>query len=97
MVALPLIGFTPAGVAAGNSTLASIRDPMLMYNIGSLAAIAQSIVYGGATGGIFSLLQAAGATMVFGKVLLVSFSLGSLFYGVHTYFKWYFSEGPAKN
>lgn len=70
---------------------------MLRYNIGSLAAIVQSIVYGGAAGGIFSLLQSAGATMIFGKILLVSFSLGSLCYGVHTYFKWYFSEEPAKS
>ncbi|KAF9789702.1 hypothetical protein BJ322DRAFT_552305 [Thelephora terrestris] len=31
---------------------------------GSLAATVQSVVYGGATGGLFSLLQSAGATMV---------------------------------
>ena len=37
---------------------------MLRFNIGSLAATIQSIVYGGATGGLFSLLQSAGATMV---------------------------------
>ena len=37
---------------------------MLKYNTGSVAATVQSIVYGGATGGIFSLLQSAGATMV---------------------------------
>ena len=33
-------------------------------DIGSIAATIQSIVYGGATGGLFSLLQSAGATMV---------------------------------
>ena len=41
---------------------------MLSYNIGSLAAFIQSIVYGGATGGLFSLLQSAGATMVLPSV-----------------------------
>ncbi|KAF9643749.1 hypothetical protein BDM02DRAFT_3077775, partial [Thelephora ganbajun] len=35
---------------------------------GSIAATIQSIVYGGATGGLFSLLQSAGATMVLPSV-----------------------------
>ena len=37
---------------------------MLRYGAGSIAATIQSIVYGGATTGIFSLLQSAGATIV---------------------------------
>ena len=41
---------------------------MLSQCPGSLAATTQSIVYGGATGGLFSLLQSAGATMVLPSV-----------------------------
>lgn len=41
---------------------------MLNYGLGSIAASIQSIVYGGATGGLFSLLQSAGATMVLPSV-----------------------------
>ena len=41
---------------------------MLSYSLGSVAATAQSVVYGGATGGLFSLLQSAGATMVLPSV-----------------------------
>jgi len=44
---------------------------------GSLAATIQSIVYGGATGGLFSLLQSAGATMVLPSV-------GTIFAGAAT-------------
>ena len=47
---------------------------MLRPNIGSLAATIQSIVYGGATGGLFSLLQSAGATIVLP-------SIGTIFTG----------------
>jgi len=41
---------------------------MLKCSLGSVAATIQSIVYGGATGGLFSLLQSAGATMVLPSV-----------------------------
>ena len=41
-----------------------LKGPSAEDSTGSLAATIQSIVYGGATGGIFSLLQSAGATMV---------------------------------
>ena len=47
---------------------------MLRPNIGSLAATIQSIVYGGTTGGLFSLLQSAGATIVLP-------SIGTIFTG----------------
>jgi hypothetical protein len=50
---------------------------MLSHNPGSLAATIQSIVYGGATGGLFSLLQSAGATMVLPSV-------GAMFAGAAT-------------
>lgn len=40
----------------------------MSYSLGSLAASIQSIVYGGATGGLFSLLQSAGATIVLPSV-----------------------------
>ena len=61
---LPLVGFTSAGVAAGNFPFPSTQGSSAEESTGSLAATIQSIVYGGATGGIFSLLQSAGATMV---------------------------------
>ena len=41
---------------------------MLSHSLGSVAATVQSVVYGGATGGLFSLLQSAGATMVLPSV-----------------------------
>ena len=41
---------------------------MLKGSLGSIAAVIQSVVYGGATGGLFSLLQSAGATMVLPSV-----------------------------
>lgn len=41
---------------------------MLSGGLGSLAATIQSVVYGGATGGIFALLQSAGATMILPSV-----------------------------
>ena len=41
---------------------------MLSCSLGSFAATIQSIVYGSMTGGIFSLLQSAGATMVLPSV-----------------------------
>ena len=41
---------------------------MLSHRLGSFAATIQSIVYGSATGGLFSLLQSAGATMVLPSV-----------------------------
>ena len=47
---------------------------MLRPNIGSLAATIQSIVYGGTTGGLFSLLQSAGATIALP-------SIGTIFTG----------------
>lgn len=50
---------------------------MLRSSLGSIAATIQSIVYGGATGGLFSLLQSAGATMVLPSV-------GTLFAGAAT-------------
>jgi hypothetical protein len=40
----------------------------LSSSLGSFAATIQSIVYGGVTGGLFSLLQSAGATMVLPSV-----------------------------
>ena len=52
----------------------SKTDPKQRYNVGSLAAAIQSIVYGGATGGLFSLLQSAGATTVLS-------SIGTIFTG----------------
>ena len=42
--------------------------PNAEYSAGSIAATIQSIVYGGATGGLFSLLQSAGATLVLPSV-----------------------------
>ena len=50
---------------------------MLRQSPGSLAATIQSIVYGSATGGLFSLLQSAGATMVLPSV-------GAMFAGAVT-------------
>ena len=50
---------------------------MLNYNIGSVAATVQSIVYGGVTGGLFALLQSAGASMVLPSV-------GTIFAGAAT-------------
>ena len=50
---------------------------MLNYRLGSIAATIQSIVYGGATGGLFALLQSAGATMVLPSV-------GTIFAGAAT-------------
>ena len=44
------------------------RDLMPRYNLGSLAAASQSILCGGTTTGIISLLQSAGATMVLPSV-----------------------------
>ena len=62
--ALAAVGFTSAGVAAGNLFFLTQRTRLLSYSLGSVAATVQSVVYGGATGGLFSLLQSAGATMV---------------------------------
>jgi len=44
---------------------------MLRCCLGSIAATIQSVVYGGATGGLFSLLQSAGATMVLPSVATI--------------------------
>ena len=71
--ALTAAGFTQAGIAGGE-TLALGGDWTLIYGLGSIAATIQSIVYGGATGGAFSLLQSAGATMVLP-------SIGAIFTG----------------
>lgn len=62
---LGAVGFTGAGVGAGKlQSLCSHNLCSSMYIIGSFAAAVQSIIYGGATGGFFSVIQAAGATIV---------------------------------
>ena len=84
--ALSLAGFTPGGVAAGDLVFCLHRGgPTLKYNIGSLAAAVQSTVYGGATGGVFSLLQAAGAGAILPfvwKVILAGVCAVALYYFV---------------
>ena len=84
---LSCLGFTSGGVTAGDLIFCLHRGgPTLKYNIGSLAAMVQSVVYGGATGGIFSVLQSAGATMVlvppFGSILLFGVCAALLYYFV---------------
>ena len=69
------MGFGTAGVVAGNLTFLPLNCPNAEGSIGSIAATVQSIVYGGLTTGIFSLLQSAGATMVLP-------SIGTLLTGV---------------
>ena len=67
---LHIVGFTPAGVAAGEHILAiawSGSDTLAMYCMvfilsGSVAAWIQSVIYGGAAGGLFSILQSFGAS-----------------------------------
>ena len=62
--ALSLADLTSRGVAPRDLIFASIGEAQRKYNIGSLAATVQSTVSGGATGGISSLLQSAGAGAV---------------------------------
>ena len=67
-VALPIIGFGAAGVAAGTSSLSldavCCKDLVeLIIDAGSIAASIQSVFYGGATCGVFSVLQSVGATI----------------------------------
>ena len=67
-VALPIIGFGAGGVAAGTSSLSldavCCKDLVeLIIDAGSIAAGIQSVFYGGATCGVFSVLQSVGATI----------------------------------
>jgi hypothetical protein len=61
---LGIIGFGSGGVAAGQYFSPSRESPPPYANAGSVAACLQSAIYGGATGGLFSVFQALGATMV---------------------------------
>jgi hypothetical protein len=86
---LPVLGFTPGGVSAGWSP--NLRSPLKLFKliltlIGSFAAWFQSVVYGANTGGIFSILQSAGALAVptavnwIGGALFTAASIGSFFW-----------------
>jgi hypothetical protein len=66
-------GFTPSGVAAGRfSSRFQILRYLNMNYLGSIAAGLQSVVYGGATTGFFSVCQSIGATWVVGSGSILS-------------------------
>jgi len=67
-VALGLTGGVLLAPLAAAGLLTAVGFTSAGVAAGSIAASIQSIVYGGATGGLFSLLQSAGATMVLPSV-----------------------------
>ena len=82
-VALPAIGFGTGGVVGG-TCLDQYTSSMLMHSwthTGSIAATVQSVFYGGATGGLFSLFQSAGATIAAPALSSVVTAAGSAVYG----------------
>lgn len=67
---LGILGFGAAGVGAGKNHCSLLIVCYVRFTLhdrpGSIAAIVQSIVYRGATGGMFSALQSIAATGVVG-------------------------------
>ena len=82
-VVLPAIGFGTGGVVGGTCLDLYISSiPMHSWtHAGSIAATVQSIFYGGATGGLFSLFQSAGATIAAPALSSVVTAAGSAVYG----------------
>lgn len=81
IAALGAAGFTTSGVAAGMSIdttrVHREAEPLMPTFLGSIAAGAQSLIYGPLTCGVFSALQAAGATAVMpGAASLVAGTAG---------------------
>lgn len=86
ILALNAIGFTAGGVAAGMLFKQHRRLWLILLFAGSLAAALQSIFYGGATTGLFSIFQSLGATAVLPAAGTVIASASAVGTGIASYF-----------
>lgn len=95
---LGVIGFTPGGVAAGTFPLSSQAFPSSQTYTsltGSIAAGLQSVLYGGATGGLFSVLQCLGATAVAPSIFATFAGVGTAAAGTWLGFTTSTREDPS--
>ena len=69
-------GFGPLGPIAGTSSLSWSMPACKILSgvLGTLAPLLQSVFYGAQTGGLFSVLQAAGMTMVGPSAIATAFA-----------------------